>query len=300
MNLHKNLQSYTFPNFSPLCLRGVCKFYAEKYPACPLGQAGVFQFSVLLTVLGLHAALVVQDGLADTEVLGGDLQQLVIRQELQTLLQAHLPGRHQTQSVVAAGGTGIGQLLLLADVHHDVLLLGADAHHHALVHAHVGADKQHAALLSVEQAVGDGFAGLAGHQRAGIAAAQLALEGRVAVKHAGHDTLAAGIGQELVAIAEQAAAGHQELHLHAIADGGHLRQVGLAGAQLLDDGAHALAGHVHHQTLDGLALLAVDGLVQHAGRRHLELVALAAHGLDQNGTRPSASRGTGGHGAGGR
>ena len=225
----------------------------------------------------------VQDGLADAEVLGGDLQQLVVRQELQALLQAHLPGRHQTQSVIAAGGTGVGQLLLLADVHHDVLLLGADAHHHALVHAHVGADEQHAALLGVEQAVGDGLAGFAGHQRAGAAAGQFTLIGGVAVKHAGHDALAAGVGQELVAIAEQAAAGNQELHLHAVADGGHFCQVGLAGAQLLNDRAHTLAGHVHHQTLDGLALLAVDGLIQHAGRGHLELIALAAHGLDQNG-----------------
>ena len=33
------LQKYTFTNFPPFCLRGVCKFYAEKYPACPLGQA---------------------------------------------------------------------------------------------------------------------------------------------------------------------------------------------------------------------------------------------------------------------
>ena len=38
-------------------------------------------------MLRLHAPLVVQDGLADAEVLGGDLQQLVIRQEFQALLQ---------------------------------------------------------------------------------------------------------------------------------------------------------------------------------------------------------------------
>ena len=57
----------------------------------------------------------------------------------------------------------------------------------------------------------------------------------------------------------------------------------LAGADLLDDRADALSGHVHDQTLDGLALLAVDGLVQHARGRDLELIALAAHGLDEDG-----------------
>ena len=234
-------------------------------------------------MLRLHAPLVVQDGLADAEVLGGDLQQLVIRQEFQALLQAHLPGRHQTQGVIAAGGTGVGQLFLLADVDHDVLLLGADAHHHALVHAHVGADEQHAALLRVEQTVGDGLTGLAGHQRAGIAAGQLTLIGGVAVEHAGHNALAAGIRQELVAVAEQTAAGHQKLHLHAASDGGHFLHIRLAGAQLLNDRTHTLGGHVHHQALDRLALLAVDGLVQYTGGRHLELVALAAHGLDEDG-----------------
>ena len=45
---------------------------------------------------------------------------------------------------------------------------------------------------------------------------------------------------------------------------------------------HSL-GHVHHQPLDGLALLAVDGLVQHAGGRDLELIALPAHGLNEDG-----------------
>ena len=36
---------------------------------------------------------------------------------------------------------------------------------------HAGADEQRAALLGVEQAVGDGLAGLEGHQGAGVPAA---------------------------------------------------------------------------------------------------------------------------------
>ena len=38
---------------------------------------------------GLHADLMVEDTLAQAEVFGGDLQQLVVSQELQALLQAH-------------------------------------------------------------------------------------------------------------------------------------------------------------------------------------------------------------------
>ena len=59
--------------------------------------------------------------------------------------------------------------------------------------------------------------------------------------------------------------GDQELQLHAVPDGGHLQEVALAGANLLDDAAHTVAGHVHHQALDGLALFAVDLLEEHAG-----------------------------------
>ena len=241
-------------------------------------------FSVLLAAVGgLHPLLVVQDGLAHPQALGRDLQQLVVRQELQALLQTHLPGRHQPQRLVGAGGPHIGHLLLAAHVDRDILLLGGDAHDHALVHRHARPDKQRAALLCVEQAVAHALAGLKRHQRAGAPAGQIALVGGVAVKHAGHDALAAGIGQKLVAIAEQAAAGNEELDLHTAAHWGHLQHIRLAAAQLLDDRTHALAGHVHHQPLDGLALLPVDGLIQHPRGRHLKLIALAAHGLNEDG-----------------
>ena len=241
-------------------------------------------WSILLAAVGgLHPLLVVQDGLAHPQALGRDLQQLVVRQKLQALLQAHLPGRHQTQRIVGAGGAHIGHLLFLAHVDRDILLLGGDAHDHALVHRHARPDEQRTALLGIEQTVAHALARLEGHEGAGVPAGQVALVGGVAVKHAGHDALAAGVGHELVAIAKQAAAGNEELDLHAAAHRSHLQHIRLAAAQLLDDRAHALAGHVHHQTLDGLALLAVDGLIQHAGRRHLELVALPAHGLDQDG-----------------
>ena len=63
----------------------------------------------------------VQDALADAQVLGGDFQQLVGRQELKAALEAELGDRHQTQGVVAAGGAGVGQVLRLADVDRDVL-----------------------------------------------------------------------------------------------------------------------------------------------------------------------------------
>ena len=61
--------------------------------------------------LCLHALLVVQDLLADAQVLGGDLQQLILCQELQAAFQAELADGDQAQSIVGAGCTGVGQVL---------------------------------------------------------------------------------------------------------------------------------------------------------------------------------------------
>ena len=122
-----------------------------------------------------------------------------------------------------------------------------------------------------------------GHQGTGVAALNLALVGHVLLKDGGHDALALGVGQELVAVAEQATGGDQELQLHAAAHGGHGEELGLAGAKLLHDGAHVVGGHVGDHALHGLALDPVDLLVEHTGGRDLELVAFPAHGLNEDG-----------------
>ena len=66
---------------------------------------------LLQLALGLHALVVVRDLLTDTQILRGDLQQLVLCQELQAALQAQLADGDQAQSVVGAGRTGVGQVL---------------------------------------------------------------------------------------------------------------------------------------------------------------------------------------------
>ena len=72
--------------------------------------------SLLQLALCLHALVVVQDLLADAQILRGDLQQLILCQELQAALQAQLADGDQAQSVIGTGSTGIGQVLGLADV----------------------------------------------------------------------------------------------------------------------------------------------------------------------------------------
>ena len=92
-------------------------------------------------------------------------KQLVLSQELEAALEAQLADGDEAQSVVRAGSTGIGQVLGLADVDIDVLAGSGVADDHALVDLLAGAHQQSAALLRVEQAVGDGLAGLKADQR---------------------------------------------------------------------------------------------------------------------------------------
>ena len=239
---------------------------------------------LLHLALGLHALLVVEDLLADAQVLGSDLQQLVLSQELEAALEAQLADGDEAQSVVRAGSTGIGQVLGLADVDIDVLAGSGVADDHALVDLLAGAHQQSAALLRVEQAVGDGLAGLKADQRTGGAVGDHASPDVIAVEDLVDDALAVGIGQELVAVAEQAAAGHTELQTHTVgAQRLHLLQDGLALAQTGHDSTLILGGDVDDDVLHRLVGLAVDDLGQNVRGRDLQLIAFAAHGLDEDG-----------------
>ena len=226
----------------------------------------------------------VEDLLADAQVLGSDLQQLVLSQEFEAALEAQLADGDEAQSIVRAGSTGIGQVLGLADVDIDVLAGSGVADDHALVDLLAGAHQQSAALLRVEQAVGDGLAGLKADQRTGGAVGDHAGPDVIAVEDLVDDALAVGIGQELVAVAEQAAAGHTELQTHTVgAQRLHLLQDGLALAQTGHDSTLILGGDVDDDMLHRLVGLAVDDLGQNVRGRDLQLIAFAAHGLDEDG-----------------
>src|SRR5580698_6372542 len=60
---------------------------------------------------GLPAILLFEVSLAQTDVLGSDLHQLIVLDELQGLLQGETQGRGQEDVLVTAGGTDVGELL---------------------------------------------------------------------------------------------------------------------------------------------------------------------------------------------
>ena len=164
----------------------------------------------------------IQDLLADAEVLRRHLQELVGVDELQALLQAHDPRRHQLQRFVRAGRTGVGQLLGLADVHLHVLGLAALADDHAGVDLGTGPDEQRSSLLRVEEAVSNGLTALIGDEGTGLPVEHVPFVGAVAFKLGVQDAVALGVRHELSAVADEAAGGDVELQTGVAAvDGGH-------------------------------------------------------------------------------
>ena len=214
--------------------------------------------------------------------MGRDFQQFVVAQKFQALFQAHLLGGIQAHGVVTAGGTGVGHVLLFADVDVDVVRLGRHADDHPLVHLRARFDEQHAAVLGVEEPVCDRLARFKGDERAGIAAVDVALVRLVFEEDGVHHPFALGLGQKLALVAEQAARGDEKFQPHARADGAHVHQLALALAHALEHGARAVFGHVYDQPLDGLVQGAVDGLIQHLGGADLEFVPFAAHIFDED------------------
>ena len=94
--------------------------------------------------------------LADADVVGGDLNQLIVIDEFHGLLQTHFDGRRQNQVFIGAGRTNVGQLLAFNRIHRQVVIAVVNTDHHAFVDFRTVTQEQTPPLLYVEQAVGGG------------------------------------------------------------------------------------------------------------------------------------------------
>src|SRR5262249_61974923 len=115
-------------------------------------------------------------------------------------------------------------------------------------------------------------------QPAGAPALDRPLVGRIAVEEPAHDAGAAGVGEELALVADEAAGRRQEREpLLAAAGGPHLPELALPARDLVDHDAGEFLVDVDHHLLDGLEALAGLGIAleEHAGPRHREVEALA-------------------------
>src|SRR6478752_8698985 len=233
---------------------------------------------------GTRSLVGIEDDLADAHGVGRHLDALVLTAELEALLEAQPARRHDLLEVVGGGGADVRQLLLLGDVDVHVVGAGVLADDHALVDVGRRVGEEDAALLEVDHGVrGDG-AGTVRDERAARARRDGAEPRLVVLEDVVGDARAAGLGEELGAEADEATARHEELHADpAGAVVGHLLHAALAGGHDLRDRAEELFGGVDREALDRLVHLAVDLTRHDLGLAHGQLVALAAHLLDEDG-----------------
>ena len=134
-----------------------------------------------------------------------------------------------------------------------------------------------------EEGVGGGLAGLGGADDAGHAGEDFAGVRAVLFEEmAGYATAGGGV-DDVNFEADEAAGGDGCLDHGGVGEFLHVGELALAVGQVLHDGADALIRHFDPNRLIGFHANAIDDLLDHGGAGDDELVALAAHGLDENG-----------------
>ena len=132
----------------------------------------------------------VEDGLADAHGLGSDLDELVLLDILQALLEAHDDLGDDAGLLVGAGGTDVGELLGLADIDDEVVVVDVFADDLTHIDVLTGVDEELATVLQLVDGIGEGIAGFEGNHRAVDTALDVALVGLVFLEAVGHDGFA--------------------------------------------------------------------------------------------------------------
>src|SRR6266702_6304590 len=222
--------------------------------------------------------------LPQPKVLRGHLQKLVVGQEVERLLQAQACGRRQPHRDVGGRRAHVRLLLLPAHVDADVAGPLLEADDHPLVDLLARLDERDAPLLGGGQPVGQRGAGRRRGQGSVALLAKLPHPVPVADPDRAHDAFARGQGQECVSKADQTAGRDQVLEADpALVVVDDLDHLAAALAQRFGDRAEMRLADVNGQPLDGFHALAVDDLDNRLRPRDLQLIAFAAHGLDEDG-----------------
>ena len=136
---------------------------------------------------------------------------------------------------------------------------------------------------------GPGLARFQTHQRAALPGFEVACIGSVFLESVGHDRFALGGGQDLVAQADQPPGGDLELHVLDVALGLHDLEHALAHHHQFRCLARVGLRHVDDEVFERFVTGVLDLLVDDPGLADLQLVAFAAHGLDEDGQMQDAA-----------
>ena len=128
----------------------------------------MYELLILCKGCGAHSGTLthgwVKNLFTDTQGFGSYLQQFIGINEFKCLFQTQYLGRCEPESFVSTGGTGIGKLLLFADVAFNVFPLSVLPDYHTGVNLFTRTNKEDTALLRIIKTVGDGFACFKGNQ----------------------------------------------------------------------------------------------------------------------------------------
>ena len=221
---------------------------------------------------------------AEPDRLRGDLDELVAGDELERGFERERPRRRQAERLVVAVRSDVRELLLLGRVDVHVARPAVLADDHPLVDLDARADEQLRPLFEVEEAVGVRRAGAVAHEHTVRPVGDLTGPRAVALADLVQEGGAAGLGQQLAAVADQAPDRQHELHAHAaVRVGRHLVQATLAAGHRALDLPDVLRRDVDGDPLVRLVDLTADLAQQHLRTRCGQLESLATHLLDQDG-----------------
>src|SRR5437899_4966137 len=192
-----------------------CSEPRGRSTACRRRRVSTFaQAGALGVARPATAFCLVEDRLAQTNLLGSDLDALVLADELESLLEREQARRDQPHQLLGGGGPYVRQLALFGGVHVHVVRARVLPHDHALVDVLTGADEERAALLQVQQRVARRRAASVGHERARGPGAKLAAPRLEPVEDMVQHAGATRLGQELRAEADERPGRHEVLEAH--------------------------------------------------------------------------------------
>lgn len=115
----------------------------------------LFQSKSLLlrTAHCFFTIMFVEDGFTDTDALRRNFYEFVVVDPFQGFFQAHFLRRREAECFIRCGGTGVGQVFLLARVDVDVDVAVAFAYDLAKIDFFTRFDEHRAAVLQVEDAI---------------------------------------------------------------------------------------------------------------------------------------------------
>ena len=138
-----------------------------------------------------------------SQALGCYLKKLIRINEIHTLLEAHDLWRNETKRIIRAGGTGVGQMLCLADIHLYIFCLSCLSYNHTGINLLARPDKQNTALLCIIKTIGDTLSVLKCNDGALLAVLDIAFLLLITVEDRVDDTISLRIGHEFASETDQ-------------------------------------------------------------------------------------------------